>query len=139
MRISITTGHESRLASALAKANGQATKNTATVADVLRLAERAELQLEIDELPLSHRGGIEAVLCGRGPEAKAYGYRMVRTRLTIRRGHRNRGWYLTAAERAEVYPRQPEEFDIRIRGVQRDWIVRHVLEPYSLPTPAIQA
>lgn len=139
MRIPINTDHESQIASALAKANGQARKNTATVADVLRLAERAELQLDIDELPLGYRGGIEAVWCGRGADANAYGYRMVRTHLTIRRGHRNRGWYLTAAERAEVYPRQPEEFDIRIRDVQRDWIVRHVLEPYSLQTPATPA
>lgn len=135
MRIEIIRGNEQQLAAALKKANGRATKNTATVADVFRLAERAELQLDIDELPVSHRAGIEATWCGRGPAAKAYGYRMTRTRLTIRRGHRDRGWYLTCPDRAQVYPRQPEKFDIRINCEQRDWIIRHVLAPYSVRAP----
>lgn len=129
MRILVCDDNVGKIAAALTKANGRAVKNMATVADVLRLAERAELQLDIDEMPVSRRGGVEAVWRDRGPLAQSYRYKMTRTRLIIRRGYQ-KGWYLTGAERVEVYPGKGEEFGVVISPVQRDWIVRHTLEPY---------
>lgn len=130
MRVPVDSGHSKQLEAVLTAANGGALKNTATVADVLRLAERAELRLDVDGLPKSLRAGAEAAWRGPGPVAKSYGYRMTRTRLVIRRARK--GWFLIAAERALVYPRQPEEFVITISAKQRDLIVKRTLDPYEV-------
>ena len=134
MRILITSNNERHLAAALGEANGLARKNTATVANVFAVAERAELQLDIDELPKTRRLGAEAVWHGSGPWARAYGYKMTRTKLTIRRGVK--GWYLVGAERISLYPGESECFYVLISAAQRDWIIQHVLTPYAVRSPA---
>lgn len=121
------------LEATLAKVNKLATANTAKVADVLRLADRAELQLDIDELPKSRRPGAEAVWHGRGPWAQSYGYKMIRTKLIARRGRK--GWYLVGAERVSLYPGASECFYLTINPSQRDWIVQHTMSPYAVRPP----
>lgn len=133
MRILIISSNERDLAAALAKVNGGARKNTATVANVFAVAERAEMLLDIDELPKSRRLGAEAVWHGSGPLARAYSYKMTRTKLTIRRGAK--GWYLVGAERISLYPGEGECFYVLISPGQRDWIIQHVLTPYALRSP----
>ena len=135
MRIEIIEDNRHELTVALVRENGKATTHTASVSDVFRLAERAERHLDLDKLPKSRRGGVVASWRAGGAAAKAYHYRMTRTRLMIRRGRRDKAWYLIAVTRCHVYPRQPEEFDISISREQRDWIVRRALEAYSMRDP----
>ncbi|KQT12899.1 hypothetical protein ASG57_08070 [Bradyrhizobium sp. Leaf396] len=127
-------GNVMRLRAALNGANGKAQKHTAVVADILALSNRAERSLIAAGIPGRARAGAEVVWHAAGPMAKAYGYKMTRTYLTLTRGTRD--WFLTEVKRVGVYPQQSERYRIGISTAQRDHIVATALRTFEVRNTA---
>lgn len=130
MQIKVSDGNLTRLWEALERANGKAQKHTALPGDIFALAAKAEESLTNSGIPVRERVGAEVVWHGAGPTAKAYGYKMTRTRIELTR--RKTGWFMTGAERVGVYPRQSELYRITIGRAQRDRVIAAALRGYQV-------
>ncbi len=136
MRIKVTDANHERLKSALDSANGKAQKHTASLADILALANRAERSLMAAGIPGRGRAGAEVIWHAAGPAAKAYGYKMTRTCVALTRGTCD--WFLTEVKRVGVYPQQRERYRISISTVQRDRIVATALRSFEVRNAAAE-
>jgi hypothetical protein len=130
MKIKVSDANVERLEAELNRANGKSKKNTATAIDVILTAERAERNLEHSGVPVRERNGAEVTWNPAGPQARAYGFKMTRTRLKLLRCSKD--WFLTDAHPHGVHPRQPEFFSIAVSPAQHDRIVKDALVGYRL-------
>lgn len=136
MRIKVNNVNAMRLAAALNGANGKAHKHTASLADILALANRAERSLMAAGISGRARAGAEVIWHAAGPVAKAYGYKMTRTCVTLTRGTCD--WFLTEVKRVGVYPQQSERYRISISTAQRDRIVATALRSFEVRSGAAE-
>jgi hypothetical protein len=130
VKIKVTDENLTKIWDALDRSNGKARKNTALPGDVFALAERAEQSLADSGLPLREHSGTEVRWHAAGATANAYGYRMLRTRISLTRG--TKGWFLTGLERVELPPRQNEFYRLVISPAQRERIVAAALATFEV-------
>jgi len=130
VKINVIDKNLQKIQNALDHANGEAQKHTALPGDIFALANRAEESLIISGLPARNRLGSEVAWHASGASANAYGYRMLRTRVTLTRG--SESWFLTTLERIGVYPRQSELYRITISSAQRHRIVAVALAAFQV-------
>jgi len=127
--IKITPANAARIQALLADANGRATSHTiCSCAVVIAIADAAEERLSA--LPKKERVGASLTHTPAGPWASAYKYAAQTTCLRMER--RASGWFLTSAERAEVYPRAPQRDSMTITPEQRDEIARRAVAEFSI-------
>jgi hypothetical protein len=97
---------------ALDEVNGRARsfvlKHASIVFDT---AEVAEIELEERFLTQRERVGATVTYIPAGPSANAYRNSAQSTKITLTR--RTKGWYLTAVERTQVWPRNPIKMHIK--------------------------
>ena len=127
--IKITPANAARIQAMLAEANGRATSHTIRAcSEVIAIADAAEDMLSA--LPKAERAGATLVHTPAGPSAKSYKYAAATTRLFMER--RSTSWFLTSAERAEVYPRAPQRDVMTISTDQRDEIARRAVAEFNI-------
>jgi hypothetical protein len=127
--IKITADNAAKINAVLAEANGKATSHTIRSWVVVdSIATDAESRLSA--LPKAERAGATLVHTPAGPSAKSYKYAAATTRLRMER--RASGWFLTSAERAEVYPRAQQRDSMTITPEQRDEIARRAVAEYNI-------
>jgi hypothetical protein len=127
--IKITPANAARIHAMLDEANGRATSHTIRAcSDVIAIADAAEDMLSA--LPKAERAGATLVHTPAGPSAKSYKYAAATTCLRMER--RSTGWFLTSADRAEVYPRAPQRDSMTITPEQRDEIARRAVSGFNI-------
>lgn len=78
---------------------------------VFDTAQIAEIELEDRFLTQRERVGATVTYISAGPSANAYRNSAQSTKITLTR--RTKGWYLTAVERTQVWPRNPIKMHIK--------------------------
>jgi hypothetical protein len=130
VKIKIIDDNLTKICDVLDRAHGRARRHVATPGDLFALANRAEETLTASGLLARERAGAEVVWNGAGPSARAYGYKMTRTRITLLRGVN--AWFLTKAERVGVRPGQSELYHVPISPAQGDRITAVALAPFRV-------
>lgn len=117
MRVNVT--NTEALTAALEAVNGRATAHTMAPGQVLDLAERIEEDLQNRGVPKKHLKGARVIYTPAGP-GKAYARKsrhVVSTQIQMERGAS--GWFLTNAERKEIWAESPERLLIHVTAEAR--------------------
>lgn len=118
MKIAIKPENTQKIEAALKAANGKANAHTITsYQEVVEAVERAEnllCQIHLDTKKAMI--GAEYKHTPAGPSSKSYKYRATTTQICMKRGARD--WFLTCAEKCEVFPKNPAQDDLLIDAVQ---------------------
>lgn len=107
---------------------GTATSWTFNVADIARIAEKAEKRLEKMHIAPTHRRGAIAIARSAGPGANAYKYAVNGSEIALHRA--KDGWRLVSYNRCNVYPRSPEKIDLRISREQHGKSIETMLRDF---------
>ncbi|QDM22741.1 hypothetical protein FIU28_17465 [Tardiphaga sp. vice154] len=119
-----------KLRDALDAVNGAAKTFTLTSpAHVGILARQGERFLIANGVPLSDRAGATVTMTPGGPAAKAYKNAAISTRVTLTRGAKC--WFLTGIERVNVWPGNPEKFDVAITDAAAENLVKRALAKFG--------
>jgi hypothetical protein len=119
----INVNDTKKISAALEAVNGRATAHTLTSCDVWALAERAEKDLQSRGVSKKAMKGTRVTYTPAGP-GKAYARKaryVVSTLVTIERG--SSGWFLTEAERNEIWADSPERLVIHVTAEARQAIM----------------
>jgi hypothetical protein len=117
MKVNVT--NTEALTAALEAVNGRATAHTMAPGQVLDLAERIEADLQGRGVPKKYLKGARVIYIPAGP-GKAYArksHHVVSTRVELERGAS--GWFLTGAERKEIWAESPERLLINVTAEAR--------------------
>ena len=116
---------------ALAEVNGLAKTHTLTHAyQIQAVTKEAEAAFDRAGLPLKDRKGARLVYIPAGP-GKAYARKsreVVSTVVRLDRGAK--GWFLTSANRTELWATSARRFCLTIDGEQAEVVKRKALEPF---------
>lgn len=119
------------LAAAFDAVNGRASSFTLGAADAVTLAIETESRLESLGVPKASRTGATVTCTSGGPSAKAYKYRAIGTRFTLRRSGKG-DWTLTSVERVELHAKQSGRLALRVSSSARDAILRRAMDGITL-------
>jgi hypothetical protein len=123
----INKANTEALAAALEAVNGRASAHTLAPFQVSALAERIEKDLQGRGVPKNALKGARVTYTPAGP-GKAYARKarhVVSTRVQLERGAS--GWFLTGAERADIWATSPERLAIHVTAEARQAITHHAL------------
>jgi hypothetical protein len=123
----INLNNTEALAAALEAVNGRASAHTLAPSDVEDLAGRIEKDLQGRGVPKNAVKGTRVTYTPAGP-GKAYARKarsVVSTWIQIERG--SSGWFLTGAERVDIWATSPERLAIHVTAEARQAIAAHAL------------
>jgi hypothetical protein len=125
MKINLTSIEA--LAAALGAVNGRASTHTLTPGGIEDLANRIEKDLQDRGVPKKALKGARVLYTPAGP-GKAYARKarmVVSTRVQLERGAS--GWFLTGAERVEIWADSPKRLAIHVTAEARQAVIAHAL------------
>lgn len=105
------------ISEALAAVNGRASTRVVSASDVVSLVKRADDHLTELGATKAERTGTLVTYRPAGPSANAYRYASRSTLVTLLK--KSGGWYLVGAEKADVWPRNPEIFRVKVKPASK--------------------
>lgn len=107
-------------------------KWTHTASQIRDLAEEAEKRLDRIRLPVSMRKGVIATHIFKGPVARAYGYSVNGSIVTLRRAAT--GWRVIGFAPQRIFPQQGGELELQITPEQQTVAVSYMWRAWGFVT-----
>ena len=141
MKINTTQHSAQKIEAALLKVNGNAKFGTfahtvTEFSDVTKIIDEIEYLLTETRLPKKYWKGAIVKYTGGGLKS-FYKYAATSTAIQLERGSKN--WFITAIDRATIYPGTKETFKFNLSDAQQNEIIKNTLATLNItpkdPTP----
>ena len=127
-----------KAATALAQVNGNAGQHTVGALDLLALVQDAEARLAKAGILKARQGGTVLTYVPAAPNASSYKYSVISTRVELTRGSSG-DWFLTAAQRVNLYPRTAEVSTLTISEAAQADVIATAMAGFALAPAVAQA